>query len=104
MTQLRELDVVRVARLDHGNREFDGTEGCKREPRIGDTGTIVHDYAPGDANARVAVEMVNDSGLTSGSRTSPSPSWSSSTPTGLRRERDAGREECDIDCCAVSAG
>ena len=64
MTQLRELDVVRVARLDHGNREFDGTEGCKREPRIGDTGTIVHDYAPGDANARVAVEMVNDSGLT----------------------------------------
>lgn len=64
MTQLRVLDVVRVVRLDQQSRSFEGTESVKRVPQVGDVGTIVFDYAPGDPQAPVAVESIDADGLT----------------------------------------
>ena len=64
MTVLREYDCVRVAKLLRPNREFDGTEGVRRPPRIGDLAIIVHEYHPDDPTAMVAVEKVNDDGYT----------------------------------------
>ena len=64
MTQLREYDAVRVVKLIQGDRPFDGTERVRRVPKVGDIATICHEYSPNDATALVAVEMVNDDGLT----------------------------------------
>lgn len=61
---VEELDVVRVVALREKDRRFDGTEGVKREPRIGDTGTVVHAYATGEQEARFMVEAVAPSGHT----------------------------------------
>ena len=60
---LRELDVVRVVYLAPHPREYTGSEGFAREPRIGDIGTIVHDYGEGrNARAPVCVECSAESG------------------------------------------
>ena len=64
MTRLREYDVVRVARLSRADRPFDGTDGVRRPPRVGDVATICHEYDPADPGAMVAVEMVDDDGRT----------------------------------------
>ena len=64
MTSLREFDVVRVVRLLRADRPFDGTDGVRRPPRIGDVATICHEYDPGNPAAMVAVEMSDDQGLT----------------------------------------
>jgi len=64
MTRLRKLDVIRVVRLEQPARSFDGTESVRREPQIGDIGTIVHDYSPEDPQAAVAVESLDADGLT----------------------------------------
>lgn len=56
--------MVLVVRLDRDGRTFDGTEGVLRAPRIGDVGTLVHEYAPGVAEAPVTVEMADDAGRT----------------------------------------
>ena len=63
MAKLRENDVVRVAKLRAASRAFTGTASVMRSPRVGDVGTICHEYAA-DAAALVAVEMVNQDGLT----------------------------------------
>lgn len=63
MTDLRELDVVRIVRLRVVSREFTGTASVMRAPRVGDIGTICHAHAP-DAEAPVVVEMVDQDGLT----------------------------------------
>ena len=63
-TPLREYDVVRVARLNSPTRKFDGTDSVKRAPRIGDEAMICHQYDPNDPRAAVAVEMVDNDGLT----------------------------------------
>jgi len=41
-----ELDVVLVRRLRSTTRPVDGTDGVKRQPRVGDQGTIVHVPGP----------------------------------------------------------
>lgn len=64
MSSLREYDVVRVVQLLSTNREFDGTEGVKRAPRIGDTATIVHQYEPENPTAAVVAESVDGNGNT----------------------------------------
>ncbi len=64
MFELREHDVVRVVRLLEQGRSFDGTEGVRRAPRIGDVGTIAHEYDPSHSDAPVAVEMVDEDGMT----------------------------------------
>lgn len=64
MAVLREYDVVRVVQLLTTNREFDGTEGVKRAPRVGDTATIVHQYEPDNPAAPVVAESVDGNGNT----------------------------------------
>jgi len=61
---LREYDIVRVVDLLEDNRPFDGTDGVRRPPRIGDVATICHEYDPKDPKAVVAVEMVDRDGHT----------------------------------------
>jgi len=58
---MEEYDVVRVVRLLKPNREFDGSEGFKRAPQVGDTGTIVHVY-PADKD--FIIEAVAKDGYT----------------------------------------
>ena len=55
-----EYGVVQVARLLQPDRVFQGTEGVRRPPKVGDVGTIVHAYDP----TSFAVECVDASGLT----------------------------------------
>lgn len=64
MAYLAEYDVVAVIKLLKPDRPFDGTESVSRPPRVGDVGTICHEYIPGDPRAPVVVEMVNGDGLT----------------------------------------
>ena len=61
---LREYDVVRVVRLAVPARAFDGTEGKKRSPQVGDLGTVVFEYGDRSASAPVAVESVDKEGFT----------------------------------------
>ena len=61
---LKEFDRVRVVRLDQAHREFQGTDGVRRAPRIGDVGAICHEYEPENPLAPVAVESVDEMGKT----------------------------------------
>jgi hypothetical protein len=64
MEALREYDVVRVRQIVGPARDFSGTQGVSREPRVGDVATICHVYDPEDFRAPVAVEMVDEKGMT----------------------------------------
>ena len=64
MVNLREYDIVRVIKLIHPDRPFDGTARVRRAPKIGDVATICHAYDPEDPASVVAVEMVDNDGLT----------------------------------------
>jgi hypothetical protein len=64
MDHLREYDVVRVVRLVTPRRSFGGTEGVRRPPKVGDVATICHEGHPRDPEAQVAVEMVDETGVT----------------------------------------
>ena len=64
MATLREYDVVRVVKLLVTNRTFEGTEGIKRAPAVGDTAAIVHQYEPDNPNGVVALERVDGNGNT----------------------------------------
>ncbi len=61
---LKEFDTVRVVRLDKEYREFQGSDGVCRAPRIGDVGVICHEYEPENPRALVAVESVDAVGNT----------------------------------------
>ena len=56
-----EYSVVKVISLLSSDRHYDGTEGVKRSPQIGDIGTIVHVNA---TNKSYIVECVNSDGYT----------------------------------------
>lgn len=58
---MKEYDAVRVIKLLSPSRHIDGSDTVKRQPKIGDTGAIVYEYAP---NAAFAVENVDDDGYT----------------------------------------
>ncbi len=58
---IEELDVVRVVALRDSARQFSGTEGVCRAPRIGDLASVVHVLEPGRA---FIVEAVECSGFT----------------------------------------
>lgn len=64
MTILREYDVVRVAKLLTSERKFDGTDGVKRAPEVGDTATIVHLYESDSPAGAVVAESVDAHGNT----------------------------------------
>jgi hypothetical protein len=56
-----EYSVVRVVRLSSLDRPYDGTDKVRREPRVGDIGTIAHVYSPKKA---FIVECIDSEGLT----------------------------------------
>ena len=60
MKKLRELDFVRIVRLEKPSRDFGGTTGVARPPEVGDVGTIVDAVG----NLMVTVECVDPSGMT----------------------------------------
>ena len=64
MRPIREYDAVRVVKLLSATRQFKGTDGVVRSPRIGDVATVCHEYSPHDPTAAVTVEKVNARGDT----------------------------------------
>lgn len=61
---IEELDVVRVVALRSCDRSFEGTEGVKRKPRVGDRGTVVHIHPTGSHEVAFIVEAVAPDGHT----------------------------------------
>lgn len=61
---MKEYDVVNVIRLTNSERQYDGSEGVKRSPQIGDVGTIVHTYEKDGQDVRYIVECVDSEGYT----------------------------------------
>jgi hypothetical protein len=55
-----ELNVVRINSLGDDSREFTGTPGIARPPKVGDAGTIVHVHS----DTMFMVECVDSSGRT----------------------------------------
>jgi len=62
MATFHEYDVVRVTQLIQRNRHYDGNEGIKRPPRVGDQGTIVH--IPPGTDSWCIVECIDSDGAT----------------------------------------
>jgi hypothetical protein len=60
----RELDTVRIVKLQTPERWFDGTGGVARAPRVGDTGTIVHLSGAEGQTPELTVECVDADGYT----------------------------------------
>lgn len=60
----RELSLVEVVYLPSEPRDFQGTEGVCRAPRVGDIGTIVHCHAFSGTTYFYEVECVAESGET----------------------------------------
>ena len=58
--KLEEYDTVRIVSLGDRRRSFDGTDGVKRPPAVGDIGTVVHE-SPGGS---LIVERVDAAGYT----------------------------------------
>jgi hypothetical protein len=56
----RELDTVVIKALITATRHVDGSEAAKRQPRVGDQGTIVHVIGP----QNYVVESVDSDGMT----------------------------------------
>jgi len=59
-----ELDQVRVVRLNHPTREVTGTERVRRQPAVGDLGTVVALLKHGSNPPGYYVECVDADGLT----------------------------------------
>jgi hypothetical protein len=55
-----EYDVVVIRALHSPERQVIGTDGFKRQPQVGDSGTIVHVLAP----RQYSVESVHPDGWT----------------------------------------
>lgn len=64
VSAIHEYDTVRVVRLFRQDRDFDGTPGLSRAPKIGDTAAVVHEYDPSDPMAPVCIECVDSQGNT----------------------------------------
>ena len=62
--RLQLYDVVRIIQLLDPDREFIGTRGVDRPPRVGDTGVIYEVLDPNDPAAPFGVECVGDEGYT----------------------------------------
>ena len=61
---MNELDIVKVIQLLNSERPYDGTEGVKHPPQIGDIGTIVHVYTKDNKEVGYIVESVSSQGYT----------------------------------------
>jgi len=60
----RELSVVEVIRLPSEPMEFQGAEGIRRTPQVGDVGAIVYCHAFGGTTYLYEVECVAEGGET----------------------------------------
>lgn len=60
----KSYDIVEVISLVTPNRGFTGTEGIMRPPRIGDIGTICHEYFHENSSTPLCVEMIDENGYT----------------------------------------
>lgn len=58
---IEELDTVRIVQLLRPHRQYDGTEGAQRPPRVGDTGAVVHINGVAES---YTVECVDSKGYT----------------------------------------
>jgi len=70
MQHFNELDVVKVIRLATPTRDVGGTERVRRQPMVGDLGTVVAVRSPTSGLPGYYVESVNDEGSRCGSRSS----------------------------------
>jgi hypothetical protein len=61
---LKEYDAIKICSLREPNRSYDGTEGIMREPRVGDTGTVVDVLGEHSKGMMYVVECVNPEGNT----------------------------------------
>ena len=59
-----ELDHVRVVRLNHPTREVTGTERVRRQPVVGDSGTVVALVKHASKPPGYDVECVDAAGMT----------------------------------------
>jgi hypothetical protein len=64
MQHFNELDVVKVIRLATPTRDVGGTERVRRQPMLGDLGTVVAVRSRTSGPPGYYVESVNDEGLT----------------------------------------
>ena len=64
MKDFKELDEVKVVRLATSIRDVDGTERVRRQPKVGDLGTVVRVLSRPSGPPGYYVESVNDEGLT----------------------------------------
>lgn len=61
---LREYQFVRIARLSDPDRSFDGAEGVRRAPKVGDIATICPEHEAGGSDAAIPVQMLAQDGAT----------------------------------------
>jgi hypothetical protein len=61
---MNELDCVKIIQLLESERHYDGTEGVKRAPQIGDEGTIVHVGVSDGKTVGYIVESIDSKGFT----------------------------------------
>ena len=64
MQHFNELDAVKVIRLSTSTRDVEGTERVRRQPKVGDLGTVVAVLSRTSSSPGYYVESVNDEGLT----------------------------------------
>jgi len=62
--RFQEYDVVRITRLLTPSRENSGTEAVRRQPQVGDVGTIVYVLHDAGTDSKYVVERVNEKGMT----------------------------------------
>jgi hypothetical protein len=60
----KEYDVVKVKTLREQQRPYTGTEAVRREPRSGDTGSIVYILGSDGNEMKYVVESITKEGLT----------------------------------------
>src|SRR3989442_10134883 len=64
MQHYNELDAVKVIRLARPKRDVSGTDRVRRQPQVGDLGTVVAVLSPTSRPPGYYVESLNDDGLT----------------------------------------
>ena len=61
---MKKHDPVKIIRLLVPARPYEGTDGAKRAPQVGDTGTIVQMYAVAGKAVGYVVENIDSEGHT----------------------------------------
>lgn len=64
MDAIQELDSVRIVKLLTPRRHISSSQGCGRQPAVGDDGVVVHIYTENGEPAGYIVECVAFDGMT----------------------------------------